>query len=90
MDASSDEDRLEAFIYPFRPGTPQRNPFAIDSPADMKLSAQQHLGPDMEQLRGDNMTSGTLGFGSDAVSITTLVDISSDMTFVSKKILKKL
>ena len=90
MDASSDEDRLEAFIYPFRPGTPQRNPFAIDSPADMKLSAQQHLGADMEQLRGDNMTSGTLGFGSDAVPITALADTGSDMTFVSKKILDKL
>lgn len=56
----------------------------------MELSAQRNLGADMGQLRGDNVTSGTLGFGSDAVPITALADTGSNMTFVSKKILDKL
>ena len=56
----------------------------------MGLAAQRSLDADLEQLRGDNMTSGTLGFGSDSVPITALVDTGSDMTFVSKTILDKL
>ena len=35
----------------------------------------------MEQLRGDNMTSGTLGFGSDAIPITTPANTGPDTTF---------
>jgi len=56
----------------------------------VSLAAQRSLDADLEQLWGDNMTSETLGFGSDLVSITALVDISLDMTFVSKTILDKL
>ena len=58
-------------------GTLQLDSLQVD------LAAQRSLDADLDQLRGDNMTSRTLGFGSDAVPITALVDSGSDMTFVS-------
>ena len=36
------------------------------------------------------MTSGTLGFGSDAIPIVALVDTGSDQTYISSRTLEKL
>jgi hypothetical protein len=44
----------------------------------------------MERIRGDNTTSGLVGFDSDSIEVTMLIDIGSDITFISERIVKQL
>jgi hypothetical protein len=68
---------------------PPPQPLELD-PAEVGLTAQHSSDIDLGSLRGNNMTSGTLGFGSDAIPIVALADTGSDQTFISKGILKRL
>ena len=43
----------------------------------------------MERIRGDNTTSGLIGFGSDSIEVTMLADTGSDITFISERIMKQ-
>ena len=55
-----------------------------------KVTAEDQYDVDMERIRGDNTTSGLIGFGSDSIEVTMLADTGSDITFISERIMKQL
>lgn len=95
MEAASDTEAWESSDESEAASSQTRIDSPVPTAVELALLAQQattegRYDIDMERIRGDNTTSGLIGFGSDAIAVTMLADTGSDVTFISERIVKQL
>jgi transposase InsO family protein len=70
--------------------TPSEHRASLSNPFDVSLAAFDASDKDLGTLKGYNLTSGIVGWNSNPLPVTVLLDTGSDLSYISRKAFDRL